>query len=996
MILNKNILLNTTRLKVITCRNYSTKYRSSKVIRQQFLDYFVKDNDHNFVRSSSVIPFCDPTLSFTNAGMNQFKNIFLGNQQPKYTRVANTQKCIRVGGKHNDLSVVGTDGYHHTFFEMLGNWSFGDYFKKEACEMAWNLLTKVYEIPPERLYVTYFKGDQTLGLKPDIECRDIWLEIGVPINRIVACDAKDNFWEMGKTGPCGGCTEIHVDHLPSYRKVNRAKDVNKDKHDLTELWNIVFIENFRKSDGTIEHLQQKHVDTGMGFERLVAFLQDKRSNYDTDLFIPLFEKIQRITRKPPYLGSFSGDDFKRDMSYRVIADHSRMIAIALADGMFPEENKKLRRILRKCLNVSVKVFSHENLLTETIPVVANILGDTFPELHQKLFTSLDIVKYEDEYYKSLKSSLSKGIKDILEKNPQLMDLDLYEYPGFVQAYNEFKRYKKSNPYEISGDMMIQLYSNFGLDLDFIERLAEIERMTLDINGFENRMEAMKGKSLENFKVDNDIVMRLDGSIPATNNDSKYNYEYDPSSNLYKIKPVKTKILAIFDTNGQSLKSTNESTTSYVKIVTKDSPIYVESGGQESDVGYLEQNGTIFNIESVSSKQNIIFHKIKTNQSANLNVGDEVELSIDNEKRTSCIRNHTATHILNAAIRNIKNLPTYQKSSTVTSENLKIELAMIGPKLNESEIDEIEKLVRRHIKELPLQQTTEVINSQELQSKNNVIMVPGEVYPDEDIHVVSFDDFSHELCCGTHANSTSEILDFTFLSVKSTGRVSYLFNAVTGNKAIEAIKKGDELISQIKSLSENDEIEKFTVILSHLRKIASKLHDNEISYLKKIQCQKLITDMKETIKYKSRDVVSELLDIEMKSVIEQNEPFIVHFLACSDLMQSVSLLKATRLVSDDKPVIIISLVDNEVKARCCVPKEMINENFNAEKWLTHFAKIFNSTVKPPKGQDPLEVCLMKGKKVKSEEFNTMLEQAIAAAKSFANSNILDETRFVKKN
>lgn len=264
----------------------------------------------------------------------QFKNILLGNQEPKFKRVANSQKCIRVGGKHNDLSIVGSDGYHHTFFEMLGNWSFGDYFKKDACEMAWNLLTKVYRISPERLYVSYFSGDEKMGLAPDLECRDIWRQIGVSDDRLIGFGAKENFWEMGPTGPCGGCSEIHVDHIPSFQNVNRATDVNQDKSDLTELWNIVFIEYFRHADGSIEKLHQQHIDTGMGFERVVSFLQGKISNYDSDLFTPIFERIRQVTGAPGYTGSFNNE---RDTAYRVIADHSRMVAISLADGMFPEQ-----------------------------------------------------------------------------------------------------------------------------------------------------------------------------------------------------------------------------------------------------------------------------------------------------------------------------------------------------------------------------------------------------------------------------------------------------------------------------------------------------------------------------------------------------------------------------------------------------------------------------------------------------------------------------------
>lgn len=261
----------------------------------------------------------------------------LGNHEPKFRRVANSQKCIRVGGKHNDLNVVGTDSYHHTFFEMLGNWSFGDYFKKEACEMAWTLLTKVYKIPPERLYVTFFRGDERLGLAPDLECKEIWRSLGVADNRIIGFGAKENFWEMGATGPCGGCSEIHVDHRQSFASFNRSDDVNMDKSDLTELWNLVFVEYFRHADGSIEKLPEQHIDTGMGFERLVAFLQNKASNYDSDLFTPIFDSVQKSTGFCGYSGAFDGEKCRIDTAYRIIADHSRMVAVSLADGMFPEQ-----------------------------------------------------------------------------------------------------------------------------------------------------------------------------------------------------------------------------------------------------------------------------------------------------------------------------------------------------------------------------------------------------------------------------------------------------------------------------------------------------------------------------------------------------------------------------------------------------------------------------------------------------------------------------------
>lgn len=314
----------------IKVANSPRNFLSSRAIRQHFLDFFIRDHGHKFIRSSPVVPFCDPSIAFVNAGMNQFKNVFLGKEQPPSLSAANSQKCIRVGGKHNDLSVVGSDGYHHTFFEMLGNWSFGGYFKREACELAFNLLTGPYRVNPNRLYITYFGGDHSMGLAADDECREIWRQIGIRKERILPFGKADNFWEMGPTGPCGPCTEIHFDHIS---EENRASAVNQGLPDLTELWNIVFIQCNRDSDGKVTSLPQKHIDTGMGFERLTAILQEKSSNYDTDLFEPIFQRIQAVSRAPAYSGRFDSD---LDRDYRILADHARMVTACISDGMFPD------------------------------------------------------------------------------------------------------------------------------------------------------------------------------------------------------------------------------------------------------------------------------------------------------------------------------------------------------------------------------------------------------------------------------------------------------------------------------------------------------------------------------------------------------------------------------------------------------------------------------------------------------------------------------------
>lgn len=908
----------------------------------------------------------------------------MGNQDAKFKRVANSQKCIRVGGKHNDLSIVGTDSYHHTFFEMLGNWSFqGDYFKKEACDMAWKLLTKVYKIPPERLYVTFFKGDEKLGLAPDYECREIWREIGVADNRIIGFGVNENFWEMGSMGPCGGCSEIHIDHLPSFANLNRAIDVNKDKSDLTELWNIVFIEHFRHADGSIEKLPERHIDTGMGFERLVAFLQNKSSNYDSDIFMPILDQIEKSTGLPKYSGAFEGALFEKDTAYRIIADHSRMVAVSLADGMFPEQNQKLRRVLRKCINISEKKFKNDNLLMVTIPVVAEILGETFPELVNRLSSVLEIVKYEQDVFKSIRNTMSKDVCEIIKHNPQLAELEMYDYPGFVQGYQEFRSFKKDNNKTLTSDFMYHIHSSFGFDLELIERLAELEGMIIDRAGFEEKMAQVK-KSFNEKLMTTETMAALDGLLKqTTENHFKYNYTFNEERKLYHVEPLKSKIVSIID-HSEIINCTNKVTGPTVKVILQKSPFYYESGGQLSDSGFIAKNGIKFPLKSLSCRKNCVLHEVELNGNEMLSIGDEVQLLVDEEKRSALTRNHSATHLLNSALRKVTQSPIYQKSSLVTSDQLKIELACFGPKLNHLHIETLENLIRLHISEQPMERKIRVINSQDLQNETDVVMVPGEVYPDDGIRLVTFGDFSKELCCGTHVFNTRELLEFTFLSMRSTGRNSYLFTATTGYDAEKAILSGDQLVNELRHINQKITVQNFAEVLSKVREVSIKLNNSNmpVSFLKKLECQNLTAKIKEKVKYESREILNELLDVEMQAVMKKsaNAPFVVHFLSCSDLMKSVSLQKATRYVKD-KPVMVISLTNNFVKARCCVPQQFINDKFSAELWLREFSKAFKAHVTPPKGQNPREVCIMKEKKVDPEKFDYLLKDAISFANAF---------------
>ncbi|CAB0014840.1 unnamed protein product [Nesidiocoris tenuis] len=396
-------------LRSIVGQRFKSRILSANEIRRHFIDYF-KSTDHNYIRSSPVRPFSDPTLEFVNAGMNQFKNVFLGLRKPPVLRATNSQKCIRIGGKHNDLDVVGHDTYHHTFFEMLGNWSFGNYFKKEACEMAWKLITlPPYSLPAENLYVTYFGGDAKLGLEPDLETRDIWRSIGVSPERILPFGLKENFWEMGLTGPCGPCTEIHYDHAGT---ALRPHLVNKDQSDLTELWNIVFIQYNREEDGNLTSLQQHFVDTGMGFERLVAILHGKSSNYDSDLFSPLFGEIEKICKIQAYRGKFGAEDeLGLDTNYRILADHARMATVAIADNIFPYQSNGLRRVVRKTFRVADSLLPGKSLklVTALSKAVRSSLESAYPEIGNN-GASVDVRSVEKRIGE-MKSANKKALND---------------------------------------------------------------------------------------------------------------------------------------------------------------------------------------------------------------------------------------------------------------------------------------------------------------------------------------------------------------------------------------------------------------------------------------------------------------------------------------------------------------------------------------------------------------------------------------------------------
>lgn len=595
------------------------------------------------------------------------------------------------------------------------------------------------------------------------------------------------------------------------------------------------------------------------------------------------------------------------------------------------------------------------------------------------------MKHEQEVFKSIRDKMSKDVENIIKNNSKLAELEMFDYPDFVRGFKYFCDYKKTNSKVVSGDFMYFIYTSCGFDLELIERLAELEGMSIDNDGFDERMKQDK-KAYSDKHMTAELISKLDCLLNnPTDNDLKYNYTFDGVHQAYQVEPVTSKIISIIDQNG-SIESTEVASGSSVKVVVEKSPFYYESGGQDSDDGHICKNDKKFRLKSLSNQKNCVVHEIETIRDEPLKVGDEVQLLVDQEKRSALTRNHSATHLINSAIRRITNSPVYQKSSLVTADSLKIELSCLGPKLSHQDFEKFESLVRSHIKEKPLDRQIRVLNSQELQHESDIVMVPGEVYPDVGIRLVAFGDFSKELCCGTHVFNTKELIDFTFLNMKSTGRNSYLFTATTGIAAIDALAIGAQLLEKLKTINQNISIESCDEVESRIRDISSKLNsDLPISFIKKVECQQLIEIVKLKLKRLRANILSDLLESEMKSVQERNtqNSFIVHFLTCADLMKPDSLQKATQHIAD-KPVLILSLTKDKVQARCCVPPHLVTESFNAESWLKQVAHVYRAKVSSAKGDNPKEACNMKEKSVHPKSFESRRQEATIAAKEYANN------------
>jgi alanyl-tRNA synthetase len=716
-------------------------------LRRLFFDFF-HSKEHLIVPSAPMVMKNDPTLMFTNAGMNQFKDIFLGNQLPVSRRVANSQKCLRVSGKHNDLEEVGHDTYHHTMFEMLGNWSFGDYFKKEAIEWAWEFLVKRLGIPEERLYATIFEGSPDENVPRDNEAFNCWKGcFKDPAGRIIDGSKKDNFWEMGETGPCGPCSEIHVDirDESERKKVPGYELVNKGHPQVIEIWNLVFIQYNRLSNGKLEQLPEKHVDTGMGFERLCMVVQGKKSNYDTDIFQSIISQISAIT------GKKYGINENWDIALRVIADHLRAIAFSIADGQMPSNNKAgyvIRRILRRAIRYGYNnLGTEEPFLHRLVPVLADVMGDTYPELR----TSMDhIVKVILEEETSFLKTLGKGLKLIEKKIAEL---------------------RKEGSITLSGKAAFELYDTFGFPIDLTQLILKENGMITDIGGFEDEMKNQKSRSRDAAAVE-----AGDWTILRETNLTEFTGYTRTEDDVLISKYRKIKLKG------------KES----LQIVLNKTPFYAESGGQVGDKGLLISDKEKIMITDTIKENNAIIHVTNGKLADPL---AQFHAVVDQEKRQMTANNHTATHLLHFALRLVLGKHVEQKGSLVTPDRLRFDFGHFT-KLTKEELKKVEEIANNLVRQSSNIKVLEGVSMKEAFDMGAMALF-GEKYGDT-VRVVRFGD-SIELCGGTHVGNTGSIGIIKIISEVGIAAGIRRIEAVTASKAEEYINEKLESADEVASL-----------------------------------------------------------------------------------------------------------------------------------------------------------------------------------------------------
>jgi len=1004
-------------------------------VRRDFMDYFIEKRGHTFAPSSPVVPQDDPTLLFTNAGMNQFKDVFLGRGERPYNRAVNTQKCIRAGGKHNDLEDVGKDTYHHTFFEMLGNWSFGDYFKAEAIEWAWDLLTNVWGLDKSRLYVTVFEGDKEDGLDPDTEAEEIWKQY-VPAERISRWDKKDNFWEMGDTGPCGPCSEIHFDNS---KDGDCGHLVNRDDPRVIEIWNLVFIQ-FNRSPGSgdkpgkLTPLPAKHVDTGMGLERIARVLQGVDSNYDIDLFTPIFEAIQRHTGARPYRGHSnsvvrasrpdeSTDDHAHgrdarategshddpiDIAYRVIADHIRCLTVAITDGARPSSDGRgyvLRRILRRAVR-----HAHQTLNTtgawlhELVPTVVDTLGEAFPELKDNAGHVAEVIKDEEE---SFLTTLDRGIeywwmaagralKQRIEQENTASIVCADKAPDFGNPNETRKTIEDLRPNSIvnireneqevysgplagigrdlvesvssaqprlSAETAFKLHDTYGFPIDLTRVMAEERGMTVDEAGYEQLMEQARqrsraggGKDEKELTLPPDAIARLRHmNIRPTDDAPKYD-----------AKPINTEVVAIW--NGADFDNT-ANVGRHVAVILDRTNHYAEAGGQVGDVGELttehdagqiptrgftgrrSSGGATFRIENTQSVAGYILH-IGQCTDDQLRVGDEGTILPENTHRQPVMANHTATHLLNFALRKVLREDVDQRGSLVAPDRLRFDFSYAHSMTNE-QLEEVERIVNERI-EKHLQVHAAELPLEFAKSIHGVRAVFGEKYPDP-VRVVSigariddiandpdnaqWSDYSIEFCGGTHLRDTADAKHFVITHEGALAAGVRRINAITGVPAIAAQQMGNNFLEQVCNLEQLEG----DALVQRFDDLARAVDDATMSAVDRHRVQKKLDEQRDRVKKVRKEAQAGAKDdvVERARAIADGATgnIIVERLNGADNELLRTAMDVVRAKHEDSAVMLVTADEAEGKVMIVarVPEPMIKQGLKAGDWVKQAAQ-----------------------------------------------------------
>lgn len=821
---------------------------TSKEIRQKFLDFF-ESKQHRIVPSAPMVVKDDPTLMFTNAGMNQFKDVFLGNRVSKDVRIADTQKCLRVSGKHNDLEEVGVDTYHHTMFEMLGNWSFGDYFKKEAIEWAWELLVDVYGLNPERLYATVFEGDATDKLDADTEAEDLWKQF-LPSERILRANKKDNFWEMGDQGPCGPCSEVHIDLRSDEERAKKPGHelVNMDHPQVVEIWNLVFIQFNRKADTALENLPAQHVDTGMGFERLCMALQGKTSNYDTDVFSPLIEKISELSGT-----EYTASDNQTDVAIRVISDHVRAIAFAITDGQIPSNSGAgyvIKRILRRGIRYGYSFLGFkEGFMYKLVPVLAETMGDAFPELKKQQELITRVIQEEEA---SFLRTLDKGI----------------------DRFNNYVSGLKGKT--IDGAFAFELYDTFGFPIDLTELMAREQDLMVDIQGFEEGLNKQKERSR---------------AATATESSDWTILKQDDREEFVGYDLLETDV---FITRYRKVSAKGKE---FFQVVFNITPFYAESGGQVGDTGFIEASGEKTYITDTKKENDLIVHfldELPTDPNA------AFKAVVNSDKRNSTALNHSATHLLHAVLRDVLGDHVEQKGSLVNSDHLRFDFSHFS-KVSDEELIEIEAKVNAQIRAniaLDEQRNVPINSAKEM----GAMALFGEKYGDL-VRVITFDkEFSVELCGGTHVSATGDIGLMKITSEGSVAAGIRRIEAVTGENAFRELNSAYNQVGELKGLLKSkDPLKSVQQLQSQVKELQQKIEGLNA---------KAAFGLKDELLAKATDqgdykLITEHIGLDDSAAIKN---------LCFDLKKEADLVALLGVVSNGKPglhlVISKSLVDSK--------------------------------------------------------------------------------------